>query len=262
MKAKFRRLFAWLMILLFTGCSALTGSSPGARIPADQTVAILAIDRIPDVRIDGFSASRLQGFASGAENTFVACFRSFGQGACLNSGCGALVLFLLGTCGTLGVVGGIVGAFDAESGEQLAAGNIGRALNTAPAQGQLRDRIVIEARRRSANLSTLELDSAPGAEPDYRVAGSFGVDTVLAVELTRVGTAGPGGSAPARLYMEARARLIRVADGAQLSTADYRVDGQSFSARQWQANRGALLLSGFEQAYAGLAEKIYLGTFR
>lgn len=266
------RLVLAVAALLLASCaagskpSAPAGSAAGsaAYIPAHGSVAVLALARTPEVNIEGFSGGRIQGFATGMENTFVACFQTFGQGACMNSGCGALVLFLLGTCGTLGVVGGLAGALDteADAGKRAAALSIDRALNTAPAQLQLRDRIVAAARRQGTTLAALDLAPQAGGEVDYGAIQSLGIDTVLEVELTRVGTAGPGGNAPSRLYMEARARLVRVSDRGELASGQYRVQGPSYSAWEWRAEGGARLLEGFQNAYGGLAERIYEAHFR
>jgi hypothetical protein len=251
-------LLAWLLASCATPPLAPLAS------PADGRIGVLALDRTPEVNIEGFSGGRIQGFASGMENTFVACFQAFGQGACMNSGCGAMVLFLLGTCGTLSVVGGLASALDtdADVGKRAAADSIDRALNTAPAQLQLRDRIVAEAQRRGTTLAALDLPPASRGEVDYRAIRGLGIDSVLEVELTRVGTAGPGGNAPSRLYMEARARLVRVGDRVELARGQYRVQGPSYSAWEWRANRGSLLLDGFQKAYGGLAERICDAHFR
>lgn len=258
------RLALALSALVLASCAAVSKPAAPAGLPSYGNIAVLALARTPEVNIDGFSGGRMQGFASGMENTFVACFQTFGQGACINSGCGALVLFLLGTCGTLSVVGGLAGALDtdADAGKRAAELSIDRALNTAPAQLQLRDRIVAEARRQGTTLAALDLAPRPGGEFDYGAIASLGIDTVLEVELTRVGTAGPGGNASSRLYMEAQARLVRVSDRVELASGQYRVQGPSYSAWEWRAEGGARLLDGFQKAYGGLAERIYTAHFR
>lgn len=258
------RLLLAALALVLASCASVTTPPAHPGTAAYGKVAVLALDRTPEVRIEGFSGGRLRGFASGMENTFAACFQAFGQGACMNSGCGALVLFLLGTCGTLGVVGGLVGALDtdADAGQRAATHGIDRALNTAPAQLQLRDRIVAEGRRQGTTLAALDSSLAFGGKVDYRAIQALGIDSVLEIELTRVGTAGPGGNAPSQLYMEARARLVRVADQAELAAGQYRVQGHRYAVWEWQANQGALLLDGFQNAYGGLAERIHDAYFK
>ena len=177
----------------------------------------------------------------------------------MNSGCGALVLFLMGTCGTASVVGGIVGAIntDADAAKRAATRRIDQSLRTTPAQWQLRDRLILEAKRHGKIFSALELAAPPGGRPDYAASSLAGTDAVLELELTRVGTSGPGGGAPSQLYMEARARIIRVADGQELAMETFAIQGQRYTTRDWQANGGERLMQGFENAYERLAEKIY-----
>lgn len=258
-----RRLVFSLCAALLAGCAGLT-RDPAGLDPLAGNTAVLALDHAPLVRIEGFSGGRMQGFANAMGDTFAACFQAFGQGACVNSGCGAMVLFLLGTCGTLSVVGGIAGAFttDADLAQHAAASSIDRALNTTPAQIQLRDRLIAEARRHGTTLAALELAPQPGGGVDYAAIRGLGIDTVLEVELTRVGTAGPGGGAPSQLYMEARVRLVRAANRREVAVRDYRVTGASYSPWEWRANNGARLLEGFQQAYDALAAKIYAAQFR
>lgn len=258
------RLLTAFSTLLLASCASWAPGPVRPGAGAEGSVAIIALDRTPQVRIEGFSGGRLHGFATGMESTFGACVQIFGQGSCVNSGCGALVLFLLGTCGTASVVGGIVGALSTEGdfARQAAASGIDRALNTAPAQRQLRDRILAVARRQGKPLSSLELEELPDGGHDYRGLQWLGIDTLLEVELTRVGTEGPGGNAPSQLYMEARVRMIRVADRKELSLAQYRVIGHRYSTWEWQANNGQRLLEGFQLAYDGLAERIYAAHLR
>lgn len=258
-----RRLVFSLCAALLAGCAGLTGDTAGLDPLAGNT-AVLALDHTPLVRIEGFSGGRLQGFADGMGNTFVACFQSFGQGACVNSGCGAMVLFLLGTCGTLSVVGGIAGALttDTDSAQHAAASSIDRALSATPAQLQLRDRLIAKARRHGTTLAALEMTPQPGGGVDYAAIRGLGIDNVLEVELTRVGTAGSGDGALSQLYMEARVRHVRVADQRELGVRDYRVAGASYAPREWQANNGARLREGFQQAYEALAARIYAAQFR
>ena len=256
------RLDPRLAVLVVSFCLAGCGTVEIVPVlPASSRIAVRAPDRAPVVQIEGFTANRVHGFANGMGNTFAACFQAYGQGACLNSGCGAMVLFLLGTCGTLSVVGGLVGALDpgADAGKHAAARSVDHALNVAPAQLQLRDRLIAEAGRHGVTLVAFELAPAPVGDGVDRALP--GIDIVLEAELTRVGTDGPGGSAPSQLYMEARTRLIRADDQRVLAVGEYRVEGRRYSSWEWQANGGAMLLEGFQQAYGALAEKIYRAHF-
>jgi hypothetical protein len=207
---------------------------------------VVAASGVPAVDLDGFSGGRVEGFASGLGNTFVGCFQSLGQGACMNSGCAAAVLLLLGVCGTVSVFGGIAGAANTQgdAARQAAASGIAQALDTAPAQQRLRDRVVAVARARGADWQ----------------AGS-GTETTglrLEVALLRVGTYGPGDGAPSRLRMEALVRLIG-RDGGEIALRRQAVDGASYSLAEWRFNRGARLLEGFDDAYERLARQIVDG---
>lgn len=247
----------WWTVLLGLVLAACSAAGPRSNIPSvSQRVAVLAVDKTPTVELDGFSGGRVEGFAQGLGNTFVGCFQSLGSGACVNSGCGAAVLFLLGVCGTASVVGGIAGAVNTEGdvARRAAASGIGRTLDTSSVQRDLRDRVVVAGKARDRQLesfaATLEI---PQAMAKLRADG---VDILLEVELVRVGTAGPGDGAPSRLFMESRARLMRVKDGRELAVGNYRVEGASYSLYEWRANRGNRLREGFSSAYDALAEKI------
>lgn len=252
---RFRRLLAFGLACLLAGCASLFRPSA---LPPPQSlgrIAVVAIDSTPEVTLEGFSGGRLAGFSQGAGDTFTACLQFFGQGACVNSACGAYVLVLLGTCSTLGVVGGLIGSLstDGDASRRAAAQGIDGVLLAAPAQNRLRDSLIESVRQHGVTLSAVEAAAVVG---DYRALAAADISTVIEVELLRVGTAGPGSGAPSRLYMEARARLVRVSDNAELASRRFTEYGPTYSAWEWRANGGERLIDGFQSTYDRLAGQI------
>lgn len=236
---------AAVLCLFVAACSSAPPRPPLAGV----AVRVVATSRVPAVELEGFSGGRVEGFASGVGNTFVGCFQSIGQGACMNSGCAAAVLLLLGVCGTVSVFGGIAGAANTQgdAARQSAASGIAHALDTTPAQQRLRDRVVALARARGADWRN-----------DNGTDGAEATGWRLEVELLRVGTYGPGDGAPSRLRMEAQVRLLG-RDGGEIARRREVVDGASYSLAEWRFNRGARLLEGFDDAYERLARRIVEG---
>lgn len=107
--------------------------------------------------------------------------------------------------------------------------------------------------------------------PDYAALRAAGVDTVLEVAITEIGfeSCGPEfvrrlssacpddqGRRMVDLYLSARARLVRVADGEELFLRRLRYKSALREIPLWVARDGQLLAEEFAHAYRELAERV------
>src|SRR5439155_882974 len=116
----------------------------------------------------------------------------------------------------------VYGAVTAESASKIdaAQAELKSAVMKPDIQMMLRDQVLQIVRDRGS-LNFVAVDdqqgSANGERIDYQALASTGIDTVLEVSLLRLGLAGQSGiNPPVSLFMTARARLIRTADGAEM----------------------------------------------
>lgn len=109
------------------------------------------------------------------------------------------------------------------------------------------------------------------AAPDYAALRAAGVDTVLEVAITEIGFESCGPEFVRRLssacpddqsrrmvdlYLSARARLVRVADGEELFLRRFRYKSALREIPLWVARDGKLLAEEFAHAYRELAERV------
>lgn len=97
---------------------------------------------------------------------------------------------------------------------------------------------------------------------DYRQLAAEGVDAVLEVSLTKVGSRNGGFDPPLRLYMEAQARLVSTADKRELMSENYLYTGPSMKLERWSANNAEQLLKAIETGYEELGTHIFDMSFR
>jgi hypothetical protein len=99
---------------------------------------------------------------------------------------------------------------------------------------------------------------AHGAQPAARSEA----DTLIEVTLEKAGTAGAGINAPVGLYLAARVRALRAADGAELYRAQYAHHGPRLKLEDWAGGGGDRLLRALDAGYrtlaAHIADSIYL----
>src|SRR5437867_2621792 len=181
--------------------------------------------------------------------------------------CGAVLAFGLGVAaagGTVGALGGTVyGAVVAESGSKVDAAEteLKSAVIQADVQTALRDHVLETVRDRSSRNFVAVDDQRPGAAGegmDYRALASKGVDTALEVSGPRIGLAGQSGiNPPVSLFMTARARLIRTADGAEMYAEkfDYR-GGAAHKFLEWAADEGQVFRQEVDRGRRRLAGDI------
>ena len=166
--------------------------------------------------------------------------------------------------GTIGALGGpVYGAVTAESASKIdaAQAELKSAVMKPDIQMMLRDQVLQIVRDRGS-LNFVAVDdqqgSANGERIDYQALASTGIDTVLEVSLLRLGLAGQSGiNPPVSLFMTARARLIRTADGAEMYAEkfDYR-GGAAHKFPEWAADEGQVFRQEVDRGARRLAEDI------
>jgi hypothetical protein len=168
-------------------------------------------------------------------------------GACTGPYCGALVVLWLGVCGVASVVGGAVGAGSAMDAKTAAA-----------AEARMRAALDANAIQESLRLQIEAAARAQGAQPAIRAEA----DTLIEATLLRAGTEGSGINAPVGVHMEARVRLLRAADGAELYGARVVHHGPRLKLEDWAGGKGDRLLraldAGYEALGAHIADSVYL----
>jgi len=162
-----------------------------------------------------------------------------------------------------GLAGAVHGAVTAESAATIATAEneLKKALVESKVQETLRDRVLQVARDRS-RLTFVRLDdsgpTAPGENIDYRPRVGNGADTILEVSVRKLRFASYQGGVDPRvaLLIEARTRLIRAGDGAELyaETVEYR--GSSYMFPLWAAEEARVFRDELKRASVSLAESI------
>ena len=278
-----------LIVLVLVVCAGPWGCAlkhpQGPQSPTDEvraqlkTIGLPVAAFPPEAHVDAPTSGKGMGALKGAgvglavgATPGMAIAGSIGKG-CNGGGelgaviCGAALVFGLGVAaagGTIGALGGTVyGAVTAESGSKVGAAQaeLKSALIQADVQTMLRDKVLEMVRDRSP-LNFVAVDDenrgANGQPIDYQALASTGVDTVLEVSVPRIGLAGESGiNPPISLLMNARARLVRTADGIEMyaDKFDYRGDGAS-KFLEWAADEAQMFRQEIERGTRTLAEDI------
>ena len=239
------------LLALLLACATPAPTVPSAEARALLTdAAVVAGQESPEIEFEGFAHGRLEGAGIGAASTFAGCVGALGGGgSCQGAMCGAVVILWLGVCTVSSAVGGVVGAVIAPSAESVrtAEGQLHAALDVNAMQDSLRDEVLASAREGGSELASVAPERAAAR---------------VEVALTRVGTEGSGIDPPLLVFMDARARILRTSDGAQIYSADYRYEGEKRTLRGWSENRGAPLLHALEAGYESLGAEIFGSVFR
>ncbi|HET9734097.1 MAG TPA: hypothetical protein VFP62_02390 [Burkholderiales bacterium] len=242
---KWRALLALAAAL--AGCAMQPQVPPGPGAAALGKVAVVAGGGTPEIGFAGFAHGRAEGAAIGAGSTFLACAASMGPGACAGPYCGAVVVLWLGICGVASAVGAAVGA-----------GSAMDARTAAATEARMRAALDANAIQESLRLQIEAAARAQGAQPAARAEA----DTLLEAALVKAGTEGAGINAPVGLVMEARVRLLRAADGAELYSARIVHLGPRLKLEDWAGGGGDRLLraldAGYEALGAHIADGVYL----
>jgi len=241
-----RRLLAALAAALHAGCAMQPQVPPGPGAAALGSVAVVAGTDRPEIRFEGFARGKGEGAAVGGGIAFLSCASLPAGSVCVGPYCGGFLVLWLGVCAGAALVGGAVGAGMAPDATTVreAEARMRAALDANAIQESLRQEVETAARAR-------------GSRPAERA----GADTLIEVALTRAGTAGAGINAPVSLYLEARVRALRAADGAELYRAQYIHDGPRLKLDEWAAGGGERLLRALDAGYAALSAHIADSVF-
>lgn len=247
MKRPFARIILATVVALLCGCASSASRVDPPPPGGLGRVAVVASPLPATTELEGYARSRAQGAAQAFGDVFEACVIPNAFGPCSGTGCAAAYAVFLGICTAVSGVGGVVGALRTEDPAALRAQetSIHGAVDQSPVQEALRDAV---ARALAARGHAVPIVPA-GAVP-------AGVETLLEVGVTQVGTVGRGIKAPVTLHLIARARLLRASDGSELYAADFEAAGERHPLGAWAADGGALLAAGLEAGYLDLAAQI------
>src|SRR2546426_530869 len=277
-----------MIVLVLAVCAGPWGCAikrpPMLQSPTDEvraelkTIGLPVAGFVPEAQVDaptsgkGMGALKGAGFGLAAGATpGLAIANAVGKGC--GGGreigalvCGAVLAFGLGVAaagGTVGAPGGTgYGAVVAESGSKVDAAEteLKSAVIQADVQTALRDHVLETVRDRSSQNFVAVDDQRPGAAGegmDYRALASTGVDTALEVSVPRIGLAGqPGINPPVSLFMTARARLIRTADGVEIYAEKFEYRGPGALFLEWAAADAQMFRQEVGRGTRSLAEKI------
>ncbi|MGH7406645.1 MAG: hypothetical protein ACREKF_01360 [Candidatus Methylomirabilales bacterium] len=209
---------------------------------------------IPEAAFEPPTGGKGTGSAKGAAMGF---FGSIGGG--IQSG--NLLGLALGVAlaPVIGLGGAIYGAVAAESAATVekAEATLKNAFVTLNIQAAMRDRVLQVARQQTRRSFVPLPDRGPTAsaeEVSYRSLASEGIDTILEISIPGLGIPGGGINPPLRLVVSARARLIRVADDAEIHARTWLFKGRTRKFADWAVNDAQPLRDELDRAYQGLAE--------
>jgi hypothetical protein len=175
------------------------------------------------------------------------------------------LIFMLGVCGIASAVGAALGGAQAPGAGEVSAAEaaFAKVFYAKTIQESLRGQTVAAALGKGTSLQSVSPESAQAAAQlrDYRSLAAEEVDTVVEVALTRAGTVGAGVNEPLLLRMEARVRVIRTGDNAEVFFTHYLHLGQRLKLSEWLANQGEPLLRGLEAGYESLGSHIHDEVF-
>jgi hypothetical protein len=256
-----------VVVALQSGCAGPVVQRP-PDLAAIGRVVVVADANPPQLLFTGFARSGAEGAVKGAGATFADCAGGMaGAGSCGGGGwaCGAAYLILLAACGVASVVGGIAGAATAPDADtaQAAVSRLSAAAVPDALQDTLRDNVVAIAKSRGTPLATVAPAAArvPAGAEWLGPLAERGIDAVLIVALTQVGTAGRGVGGPLALRIDADARLVRTSNQTLLFSSVYSyLDGQRTLA-EWSAKAGAPFASRLAAGVQRLASRIHSDVF-
>lgn len=258
--------FLVVVIALHSGCAMAPHTSSTAHQDRLGNVAVVSTTQMPQINFEGFTHNKAEGALVGAGGTFIGCVSMMGQGTCTGGLCGAGMVLWLGVCAVSSVVGGTVGATVSLSGEESrsAEQSMVSVLDANTIQDSLRLQVELAAEYAEYFLVPLSPQAMDKVrqQRDYRQLVAEGVDAVLEVSLTRVGTTNGGFDPPLQLYMESQVRLVSTADNHELMSEKYRYTGPSKRLEEWSANNAELLLRALETGYEALGTHIFDMSFR
>lgn len=254
-----------LFIALQPGCIATPKIPETKHQTGLGEVAVVAPELSPEINFEGFAHNKGEGAVKGAGATFLGCLSLLGQGTCTGSICGPALVLWLGFCGAVSVVGGTVGATVTPSASEGRAAEeaMTSVLDAKTIQNSLRIQVELMAQQANRFLVPISPQGMEAASHQraYQSLAAEGVDTVLEVALSKVGTKNGGLNPPLQFYMEAHVRLVRTSDNTELMSEDYIYTGPSMKLDEWAANNADPLLKAIVTGYEVLGAHIFENTF-
>lgn len=225
-------------------------------------IAVVVTQQPPEITFEGFAKSKADGASRQGLLFFVACLLE-----CIGTGpfCVYLAPIVTGVCAARGAVAGGVGAAMAPSAEAVrnSEATWSNAIASNSMQATLRDHIIASATAQGASFVaiTLDPDERAAAARNYRAVASQGVNAVLEVGVTKAGIRKAGVGSALHAYVQARVRLLRTGDSAEISSSDYLFEGEQLTFDEWSSDRGDRLARNLARGYQQLGDEIFDRVF-
>lgn len=249
-----RRFVGAFLLMLPVACATL----PPPAVPDQEVraslgkVAIVAGSGLLSIDSDSIQNARSKG-----GEALLSCLVRAGSGGCHGVMCGPVMVVVLGVCG---LVGSVVAISDSTSSEGavLLAGS--EAAFKAAVDAHAVQRPLPLATRKSATAAGVSVVNIPQGlaqsaadSKDYRVLVKSGVDTVIETTLLKISTSVSESRGRVRLRVEARMRLVRTRDNAEIFANQYVFISESRRYADWVAQGNAALITALTRAHTELA---------
>lgn len=219
----------------------------------------------PEIKLEGYSRSKTGSIASATGGTFASCMSGIADGGCSGSFCGAAFVLITGVCIiTSGVRGIVEGSKTPASADiRTSETNLFSAIQVKTIQHSLQQAINDFAMKQGNKIPSLEqtLTDFMAEQHDYKALANQGIDTVMEVGLSKIGTTGSGLNAPIQLYMNAQVRLIRTRDNSEIATQEFIYEGESLALGSWSDNQAIHFTRALQAGYNSLGQHIYEQMF-
>ncbi len=246
-----RPIFVWISFTLLIVQLGCAHAPPYPQPPSEEvraalgTIGVVSAAAAHEEQLKGPTRGKLHGAAKGA-------MKGFWQGAWAGLEAWIIGAPVFGAIG--GTIGLGLGAIIARSGSEVkeAEAALNKALGDLRLQETLRDRVLEAAREKTQHTFVLVEDQTP-----YSSLADKGIDTVLEIGVAELRFEGQGINPPLTLFVNVRARLIRVSDETELYV--YTLDPPSTDARkftEWAADDARPLRDELEDINRYLAKQI------
>lgn len=277
-RGAFRFVTVWIALLspvIQSGCATLP-PQPSAELRAQvRRVAIVPARYVPDSNFVAFAKGKVSGGARGAL-AGVGPVLIVGVPATIATGgiAGGIMAFqMLLYAGVAATAGSIAGALEAVPPEKARAIEqaIADAVDALDAQQTLARHLASALQRESV----LRLHSVapigpatPADRPSYADLKAAGVDTVLEISVTEIGfevcssplvypkCPGKPANPLISLFAKSHARLVRVADGAEVYARTFWYESRPRTIQEWAEKDSQTLTQAFDLGWRDLAARI------
>jgi hypothetical protein len=233
-----------LFLLLFQfGCA--TQKSPPLDLHLKlqtRKIALLPACKPPTSSLELFAKNRFEGGVKGAGLGMLQGFQNIGPGSCQGEMCGPVLLLAMALAVVVGgTAGGVAGAIQATPREetQRIEKMIQDSLDDFSGQLGLDQQVLAEVgRREGLPIELLPTDVPVSAQgvPDYQWLQTQGFQSVLSIDLTRIGFIGGEGKDPLMsLQLQALARLIDLDDPGAPYHREFRILSTPRRFSEWAA---------------------------